>query len=134
MIYFEIPGKAEGKGRPRFTRNGHTYTPDKTRLYEDRVRASYKQLFKEPPTDEAVTISIIVIMTPAKSLSKKKRAELMEHPPIKKPDVDNIAKIILDALNGIAWMDDKQVCSLSVCKAWGDKETVLVGITKESEL
>lgn len=133
MIWFEIPGKAVGKGRPRFMRNGHTYTPDATRNYEDLVRFCYRQKVKEEPTEKAVAVFITVWMIPAKSLSKKKAAELKSRPPMNKPDVDNIGKIILDALNGVAWKDDKQVTALEVIKLWGNDERVMVGIRKEGE-
>lgn len=133
MMWFEVIGKAVGKGRPRFMRNGHTYTPEPTRIYEDLVRTMYRQKYKEPPTEEAVKVCIMVWMTPAKSLSKKQQARELEHPPMKKPDIDNISKIILDALNGVAWNDDKQVVSLEVVKLWGHDERVMVGIKKESD-
>lgn len=134
MIWFEIPGKAVGKGRPRFTKNGHTYTPDATRSYEDLVKVCYTiATDREPPTDKAVAVYITVWMVPAKSLSKKKKAELTERPPMNKPDVDNIAKIVLDALNGVAWKDDKQVTALEIIKLWGHEERVMVGIKKEGE-
>lgn len=134
LIYFRIPGKAEGKGRPRFSRNGHTYTPDKTRNYEELVRALYKSKCKDKPTDEPVIVNINVYTIPAKSLSKKKKAELMKKLPMKKPDLDNVAKIILDALNEVAWVDDTQVVSLSVRRVWSDEEYVCVTIIKEDEV
>lgn len=40
---FVVPGKPQGKGRPRFTRSGHTYTPDSTAEYEERVKLAYRQ-------------------------------------------------------------------------------------------
>lgn len=133
MIWFEILGKAVGKGRPRFMRNGHTYTPDSTRNYEQLVKLRYREVCKEPPTDKAVKVYIVVWMIPAESLSRKKKAELLKHPPMKKPDIDNISKIILDALNGVAWIDDKQVTGLEIVKLWGHDERVMVGITKEGD-
>lgn len=133
MIRFDIPGKAEGKGRPRFMRNGHTYTPDKTRNYEELVRLKYREACKDEPTAEAVHVSILVWMVPAKSLSMKKKRELVQRPPMNKPDVDNIGKIILDALNGVAWIDDKQVVKLEVMKFWGYEERVTVFIATETD-
>ena len=134
VIYFRIPGKAVGKGRPRFTKNGHTFTPDSTRDYEKLVRLLYQSKCKEEPTDEPVIVNINVYTTPAKSLSKKKKAELMKKLPMKKPDLDNVAKIILDALNEVAWVDDTQVVSLSVRRVWSDEEYVCVTIIKEDEV
>lgn len=42
--------------------------------------------------------------------------------PTKKPDMDNVVKIVLDALNGFAWHDDAQVVDLSVMKVYTDQE------------
>ena len=50
--------------------------------------------------------------------------------PIKKPDMDNIAKIILDSLNGLAYLDDKQVTKLVIWKKYGDIPKVEVNINK----
>lgn len=134
VIYFRIPGKAVGKGRPRFTKNGHTFTPDSTREYEELVRAMYRQKYKGKPTSEPVTVNINVYTAPAKSLSKKKRADLLSRAPMKKPDLDNVAKIILDALNKVAWHDDTQVTALSVRRVWSDEEYVCVTIMTDDEL
>lgn len=132
MIIFEIPGEAVGKERPRTTKRGFTYTPAKTRDYEEFVRFKFREKYKGQPTTEAVWVSIIVWIVPAKSWSKKKKKEMIEKPPIKTPDADNIAKIILDALNDAAWKDDKQVVHLEVEKLWGFEEKVVVTIaTKE---
>lgn len=133
MIKFEIEG-VKGKGRPRFDSRGHAYTPDTTRAYEELVRLRYRQATKQPPTSSAVYVEVVAWLVPAESLSKKKRLELLENPPMKKPDIDNIAKIILDALNGVAWVDDKQVVKLNICKLWGHSEKISVFIVTEEEI
>ncbi len=43
-------------------------------------------------------------------------------------DVDNAAKAVLDALNGVAWEDDSQVCSLTVAKHYGTEARTVVQI------
>lgn len=119
MITFYIPGRPQGKGRPRFTRNGHTYTPDKTRDYEETVRWLYK-LHGGQKLDGAVWVEIFANFEPPKSDSKKERARKLagDAPCTVKPDCDNVAKIILDALNGVAYDDDNQVAHLAVSKYW----------------
>lgn len=51
---------------------------------------------------------------------------ILKNHPLKKPDADNVAKIILDALNGIAYLDDKQVVDLGVHKSYNATPGVLV--------
>ena len=70
-----------------------------------------------------------------KSTSKKKRAEMLEGRifPTIKPDADNVAKIILDALNGVVYEDDKQVVGLLTLKRYSEEPRVEV-IINEVEL
>ena len=131
-VSFEVEGKVTGKGRPRVTMHG-TYTPANTRHYEELVKLRYKQACKLPPAEGEVIVIIRAYMTPAKSLSTKKKAELMKDNPMKKPDIDNIAKIVLDALNGVAWVDDKQITTLHVFKQWDETEHLHIWISRGGE-
>lgn len=71
----------------------------------------------------ALKVTIYAVFTvPAKwTVEKKKLARRNEIAPESKPDCDNIAKAILDALNGIAYKDDSQVAELVVKKRFGQK-------------
>lgn len=140
MINFFIPGKPTGKGRPRVCRNV-TYTPKETKDYETLVRTCYKQKYsnKEPiPAKTPVEVEIYAYFKIPKSMPKKQK-ELIENNelfPTVKPDGDNISKIILDALNGVAYYDDNQVTDLTIYKQYAttdEKVGVLVKI-KEKRL
>jgi Holliday junction resolvase RusA-like endonuclease len=138
MIQFTVFGCPVGKGRPKFsTFNGHAtaYTPAKTVNYENLVRLSVQQQQKGlKPFDKDVPLQadIIAYFPIPKSTSKKKRQMMLEgkirH--TKKCDADNLAKSILDALNGIAFYDDSQVCELSVSKLYSDNPRVIVRISE----
>ena len=132
-MIFEILGKPYGKGRPRFTRNGHTYTPAETTNYENLVRLAYQQAGCEKLEGEIVATIKAVYPIP-KSTSKKKRAEMLavNIRPTVKPDCDNIAKTILDALNKIAYDDDSQVVGLGVVKVYGEVAKVIVELKEVS--
>lgn len=127
-IIFTVPGVPQGKGRPRVTRNG-TFTPKKTRDYEKKVRDCYiaqgGQMF---PDDTPLFASITAIFPIPSSLSKKRRALFNGKRHCKKPDADNVAKAILDSLNGVAYRDDSAVSSLLVYKSYGDDARVTVSI------
>ena len=131
---FIIKGKPQGKARPRFRRIGNfvsTYTTKQTQDYEnlvknslleqnnDKIRANYQG---------RVNVSIWAYFKPNKSISKKKYLELLGTEYTKKPDCDNISKIILDSLNGIAYKDDSQIYKLNVEKLYSDDEYVEVEI------
>lgn len=133
-IEFTVPGEAKGKGRPRFSTAGKypkAYTPKETASYENLVRVIYMdggyQKF-----DGAVKVSITAYFQPPSSASKKKRAEMLNGiiPCVKKPDADNIGKLICDALNGFAYDDDKQVVELEVAKRYGATAKVDVVLTE----
>ncbi len=126
-VRFIIPGEPVGKGRPRFVRNGHTYTPDKTRNYERLVRASYLQT-KEGRLHGAIEMTVDAFFRIPASRSKKDKAAMDrgEILPTKRPDADNILKAIADGLNGVAYDDDAQIVKATVRKAYAEKPYVCV--------
>lgn len=133
VMHYELTifGQPTGKGRPRFTRSGHAYTPEKTKDYEQLVRATFISSYpKAIPLEDAVRVDIAAYYEIPKSYSKKKQQEcLYGHIQVQnKPDCDNIAKIILDSLNGYAYIDDKQVVELHVIKQWSNEPRVEVYI------
>lgn len=128
-VVFIVKGEPRGKARPRFTKNGHTYTDDKTKQYESLVAWSYRNIAKGYKFTSPVKVIIMAhFKTPKRS--KKAVGDMLNGHilPTKKPDVDNIAKIILDGLNGIAWDDDTQVVDLSVSKYYSEEPRVAVMI------
>lgn len=122
-----IPGECVPKGRPRFRRRGHAYTPAKTKLYEKQVK-EYLIAQGAKPSDKPLEVWIYVYKQPLKSWSKKLIAKATRGLVLanKKPDVDNYTKSVLDASNGILFSDDKQVVSLHVIKAYAPKAFVVI--------
>lgn len=116
-VEFTVPGIPVGKSRPRFTKDGHTYTPQKTREYEDKVVQCWQyQSGKGFAAGVPLKAIVTAFFTVPKSTSKKKAAALDGAPHIKRPDADNVAKAILDALNGHAYNDDSAIAALTVWK------------------
>ncbi len=108
-----------GKQRPRVLKNGITYTPKKTVEYETFIKEMYvTECRNEKPKEGPVKMSIRAYFPIPKSVSKIKKTSMERGNirPTKKPDVDNIVKIVGDALNGLAYLDDKQIVSCSVEK------------------
>lgn len=108
-IKFTVPGAPVGKGRPRVTRCG-TFTPKKTRDYEEKVRRCWQtQSGVSFPAGTPILAKITAWFPIPKSTSKKRAAQMAGGYHIKRPDCDNIAKAILDSLNGCAYPDDSAV-------------------------
>ena len=136
MNKFIIYGEPKGKGRPRFTRAGTAYTPTQTRDYEKLVQQSFRianRGMQPYSKDIALSVSIEAYFGTPKSASRIKRSQMLSHSirPLKKPDTDNIAKIVLDALNGLAYYDDAQVVELILTKQYGEVPCVIVDISKK---
>lgn len=133
MIYeFEVPGKIIGKGRPRLnTSTGIIYTPTKTKDYETLVEQYY--LLKYPKFKQLqgrLKVSIIAYFSIPKNTKKLDIKEMIENniSPTKKPDIDNIVKVILDSMNKFAFKDDTQITKLEIEKKYGLEEKIYVKI------
>ncbi|XVG95837.1 RusA family crossover junction endodeoxyribonuclease [Eubacteriales bacterium KG125] len=141
-MIFEIAGKPQGKARARTFYNprlgrSQTVTPRNTVLYENFIKeccltsSSKEKWFNKEPLEMCITTYFEI----PKSTTKKNRA-LMESGelfPTKKPDADNIAKVICDALNGIAYKDDTQIVALKILKKYTTDMPKVVVEIKEFE-
>lgn len=128
-VQFTVPGKPMGKQRPRVMRSGITFTPKETVNYETLVKLAYAQATREM-FEGPLHMEIRAYYEIPKSTSKKK-AELMRtnvERPTKKPDIDNIVKIICDALNKVAYHDDSQIVGCEARKFYSDNPRVEIEI------
>ena len=121
IIEFTVMGTPKGKARPRFVRCGkgvRTYTPKATETYQNDVLTAYMQSNKGIKLNGPIYARISAYFDMPKSTPKYKRAGMRWYD--KKPDVDNVVKAVMDALNGIAYDDDKQVVWLVIRKMYGE--------------
>ena len=127
-IEIEILGTPIGKQRPRLSKYG-TYTPEKTVNYENYVKLCFINKYKNyTPTEKPLKAKITAFFEIPTSYSKKKKKELIGQPHAKKPDIDNISKIILDGLNKLAYKDDNQIAKLEIEKLYGEQAKVVLEI------
>ena len=135
QIKFTIPGPPKGKGRPRVVNRGgfsKAYTPKDTVAYENLVKMEYGYQVKgfRFPEDAQLDMRILAFYSIPKSVSKKKRGQMLTGMvrPTKKPDMDNVVKIIADSLNQIAYKDDTQIVDCQCRKFYSDDPRVEVRI------
>lgn len=133
-LTFEVPGRPQGKGRPRaYARGGHAriYTPEKTVTYENWIRMCYQQAFSNVQLAAPVALEVDAYFAVPKSYSKKRAAScaVNETRPTVKPDADNILKAVADALNGVAYADDSAVVEMRIGKRYGTYERLSVRLT-----
>ena len=134
MYEFEVPGKITGKARPRLnTLTGKAYTPGNTKDYEMLIKQYFKIKYPKYETLEGrIKVKIVAYFEIPKTTTKKQKDLILsnEISPTKKPDIDNIVKIILDALNKMAFKDDNQITKLEVEKLYAEKEKVYIKVEK----
>ncbi len=130
-VTFHVPGKPQGKARartfysPRAGRN-LSVTPDKTVLYENLIKDRYLReaegFYLE--RGKPVELRVVARFLPPKGVSKKHMADMLEgrELPLKKPDMDNIVKVVADALNGVAYHDDTQIVLITSEKTYSATE------------
>ena len=123
-VDFWVKGQPVGKGRPRFTRQGRAYTPQKTRDYEHKLATAasdaMQDLGLEPATGKCRVYLLAQFEIP-KSWSKKRKEAATRGEIIPgRPDIDNLIKAILDACNGVTFEDDAQVEKVMATKRYGD--------------
>lgn len=129
QIFFTVP-QVSGKGRPRFARQGtfvKTYTDAKTLTYERSIQTYAKQAMgSTSPLIGAVAAYLHIGIPIPPSYSKTRQKACIEglERPTKKPDIDNIVKAVLDGMNGIVYLDDKQVVDLHLTKVYSSKEGI----------
>jgi Holliday junction resolvase RusA-like endonuclease len=135
QLIFSVEGDPVGKQRPRFTKTGRTYTPKKTTDYESQIKAqALSAMGPAEPLETPVAVYIYINHAIPSSYSKKRKEACLnrlERP--KKPDLDNVAKAYLDAMNGIVYRDDVQVVSLHVTKRYDTIASVHVCVKEELE-
>lgn len=133
MINFTIPGVPVAKERPRLGKNA-VYTPQKTRLYETKVRYIMRQYMidnKLSIMDGALIFTLSIEIEPPKSWSQKKKNDALSGKilPTTKPDLDNY-KTIFDAANMILYHDDAQIVVINSRKIYAAESRAVVTIKK----
>lgn len=132
-VRFTVPGKALGKGRPRFSRkSGTAYTPTETRNYEAYVRYLAAEAMKKAglePFDRPCKLVVRVYCEVPASWSKKKRslAEMQQLAP-SRIDLDNFCKAAGDSLNGVVFKDDSLVTEIAATKRFGQAEVMEIEV------
>jgi Holliday junction resolvase RusA-like endonuclease len=131
-ITIRCPGPPCGKGRPRFSRkSGQVYTPGPTIVYEGKLSWFAKKAMNgRPPLEGPLSVLIVSAFPIPKSYSKGKALDAKTGAlhPTKRPDIDNLVKMI-DALNGIVWKDDCQIVRADVRKVFSDEPELAIQVT-----
>jgi Holliday junction resolvase RusA-like endonuclease len=118
-LWFDV--EPRGQERVRFTRTGRAYTPAKTRKITEQIRQQWEALGSPEVETEWFSVRIVAVILPPKN---------QQHPLPPRPDADNIAKLVMDALQGHAFPNDSRCWQLSVAKRYGEKQGISVTFGK----
>lgn len=132
MVSFVVDGPIRALGRARMTRAGRCYKAGEDVAYQRRIKAAFVAAGGRcfPGTSE---VAIEAVYAPPKSWSLTRRSKALANiaPCIQRSDIDNVAKQVLDALNGVAWDDDRFVTALTITRLWSETSELRVGIRRD---
>lgn len=131
-----IPLRPKPKERPQHGRFSKGFTPKSTREYEEAVKHYYERDCGLPPTDKPVMVTFMFNFAVPKSYSKKEQAKKLQGtcPYSIRPDLDNIEKAAMDALNGLAFKDDAQVVGKLSLKRFWMHNSIMITIDEMEEI
>ena len=130
-----IPGEPTAKGRPRIGRAGGrpvAFTPKKTRTREGIIASiAMDAMGDRNPFEGGVRLTLTAFFPVPASWSKTKRSAALSGSvtPAKRPDLDNIIKAATDAMNGIVYRDDAQICAVMASKLYAERAETVVQIS-----
>lgn len=128
---FTVEGNPVGKSRPRWG-NGHMYTPKLTSQYEQLIKSYFYEKYgmAQKPLVAPVGVRLKIVYPIPVSTSKANSRKMLSGvtAAVCKPDLDNVIKIVLDALNGIAYKDDSDIIAVSATKEYGKVPRVEIQI------
>jgi Holliday junction resolvase RusA-like endonuclease len=109
---FEIPLKTVPKGRPRAGRDGHFYTPEATRSFEDALRFQLQLCL--PPGWEMFMgrLNVNIGFLPDATMIEVFERVAKRRKGAPAGDIDNLGKAVMDSCNGLLWKDDRQIDAL----------------------
>lgn len=131
-VAFTVDGKPRGKGRPRLGKprqggRGHAHTPDDTVIAEQAVRQAWMAAGRVWLGEGPLAAKIVAVHGRPRSHFRADGVTLSakgvrEFAPMVKPDGDNLEKLVLDALNDLAYRDDVQVVRMVFERRWATRD------------
>ena len=126
MITFTCNIKPHPQQRARRSKNGGMFDPKSNKIYAAAIRQAFRLANpNHVPFRGAVGMSIEFRFAIPKSKAKERNVNDWH---IQKPDKSNLVKAIEDALKGLAWVDDCQICDDWSVKVWDEESSVSVNI------
>lgn len=128
MISLEISGVPVPQHRPRCTKNGHVY--DDQKLIKEQYRWQLKGQYRNEPLTSPISLDITFHMPIPKGTSSIRKKEMINgmYYHIKRPDIDNLKKLVFDTMNGIIFKDDSQVAEVRARKIYSERPATIINV------
>lgn len=129
FFHLTVEGTPVAKGRPRMTKTGHVYTPEKTRRYERLIAGLTRlRMGARLPTENPCIVHLCAVFEIPQSSTKRRVQQGGPH--TTKPDLDNVAKSAIDGICGErgAILDDKQIVELCAFKSYGSVGSLMIDV------
>lgn len=128
MYQFEVHGALTAQKQTRWTKNGHCYDPSKKD--KEMMQWQIRPFAPSEPLDCPVELTLVFFFPIPKSASKALRTQMLNRVilPDKKPDADNLAYLVTNALKEIVYDDDKRVCAQHIYKFYGPESKVVIRV------
>ncbi len=131
MFQFEIHGPLRPQQQTRWSckcKQGHAYNPSKKDL--EHMQWQIKPFAPSSPLSGPVELTIAFFFPIPKSASKALRLQMLNRVilPDKKPDADNLAYLVTNALKEIVYDDDRRVVAQHIYKFYGPEPKVIVRV------
>lgn len=130
QLSFFVPGEPRGKARP-INYGTNIVKDEKTAAYENRIAlAAHAALGDQKMFEGGVAVRIVANFQPPASTRPGPRQKMLSGDMqfIKRPDIDNLAKAVLDGCEGVVFANDRSVAELVAMKAYADRCGVHVTI------
>ena len=130
VFQFTIDLPLKAQQQTRWTKSGHVYDPSSKD--KEKMQWHIRPFAPEKPLEGAIELQIAFYFPIPKSVNKMLRQQMLNQVvlPCKKPDLDNLAYLVSNALKGLVYVDDKQVCVEKIFKFYGAKEKTVI-VVKE---
>lgn len=117
-VKFTIPGEPIAQGRPRFSTHGgfaRAYDPKKSRDGKSVVKLCARDAVEESGITEPLNGPLVMKIQfgiPLPKSAYRKRTPVTRAWRTKKPDLDNLVKLVKDACSGVIYLDDNQIARI----------------------
>ena len=128
MLLFEVEGIPDVQKQTRWTRSGHAFNPSSKDI--QRLQWQIKPYAPKCPLTGAIEMNLTFYLPIPKSVSSRVKTQMLNGVilPTKRPDFDNLAYLVTNALKQLVYADDSQITDATIRKRYSDRPRTVIKI------